>query len=183
MGKHQLVLILDFGGQYNQLIARRIRECGVYCEIKPYHLPVEEIRQMAPSGIVFTGGPKSVSDAKAPKCDPAVFELGVPILGICYGHQLMTHMLGGAVKSGQKREYGKAQLIIDGQSDLFYDVKSESICWMSHTDLVEKLPEGFRATAHTESCPVAAMENREKRVLRRAVSPRGQPHRMRDADA
>ena len=141
MSERSRVLILDFGGQYNLLIARRVRERGVYCEIKPYNTTMEEIRQFAPSGIIFTGGPSTVYEEGAPKCDPAVFEMGVPVLGICYGQQLMTLMLGGTCKAGQVREYGKAELWHNSSSLLFEGVRQQSVCWMSHTISVDQLPE------------------------------------------
>ena len=157
--EHQYILVLDFGGQYNQLIARRVRECGVYCEVKPYTLPLEEIRAKNPVGIIFTGGPNSVYDDGAPRCDKALFELGIPALGICYGSQLMAYTLGGEVSAAQRREYGKTQLTYDGGSILFRDMPPSAVAWMSHTDYISKLPEGFSVTAHSDTCPVAAMEN------------------------
>ncbi len=160
---HQFVLILDFGGQYNQLIARRVRECGVYCEVRSYKTPIEEIRALNPAGIIFTGGPNSAYLADSPQCDPAIYNLGVPILGICYGIHLLTHNLGGVVKTGTKREYGRTKTMYDTTSALFARMPEEAISWMSHTDLVDTLPEGFTAVAKTADCPVAAMENREKR--------------------
>ncbi len=160
---HQFVLILDFGGQYNQLIARRVRECGVYCEVRSYKTPIEEIRALNPAGIIFTGGPNSAYLADSPQCDPAIYNLGVPILGICYGIHLLTHNLGGVVKTGTKREYGRTKTMYDTTSALFAGMPEEAISWMSHTDLVDTLPEGFTAVAKTADCPVAAMENREKR--------------------
>ncbi len=160
---HQFVLILDFGGQYNQLIARRVRECGVYCEVRSYKTPIEEIRALNPAGIIFTGGPNSAYLADSPQCDPAIYNLGVPILGICYGIHLLTHNLGGVVKTGTKREYGRTKTMYDTTSALFTGMPQEAISWMSHTDLVDTLPEGFTAVAKTADCPVAAMENRDKR--------------------
>ena len=160
---NQYVLILDFGGQYNQLIARRVRECGVYCEVKPYHISIEEIRRLNPVGIIFTGGPSSVYAEHAPLCDKEIFELGIPVLGICYGIQVMTKLLGGTVSHADKREYGKTEIQYERDCKLFSDIP-DGICWMSHTDFVETPPEGFRVTAHTESCPTAAMENAEKRL-------------------
>ena len=157
--EHQYILVLDFGGQYNQLIARRVRECGVYCEVKPYTLPLEEIRAKNPVGIIFTGGPNSVYDDGAPRCDKALFELGIPVLGICYGSQLMAYTLGGEVSAAQRREYGKTQLTYDCGSILFRDMPPSAVAWMSHTDYISKLPEGFSVTAHSDTCPVAAMEN------------------------
>lgn len=152
------ILVLDFGGQYNQLIARRVREQHVYAEIKPYHkLTVEDIRREAYQGIIFTGGPNSVYDPKSPHYDPAVLELGVPVLGICYGAQLMAYMAGGKVESAENSsEYGKTKLLVE-RSPLFQNVKAESICWMSHTDYISQPPQGFQVIAHTDKCPCAAM--------------------------
>lgn len=160
---HEIVLILDFGGQYNQLIARRVRECGVYCEVRPYNTPIEEIRALNPMGIIFTGGPNSAYLDDSPHCDTEVYKLGVPILGICYGIHLMAYNLGGTVTTGDKREYGHTQTWYDTTSPLFAGLPERAISWMSHTDRVEKMPEGFAATAKTADCPVAAMENREKK--------------------
>ncbi len=160
---HQFVLILDFGGQYNQLIARRVRECGVYCEVRSYQTPIEEIRALNPAGIIFTGGPNSAYLDDSPCCDSGVYELGVPVLGICYGIQLMAHQLGGGIQTGTRREYGRTEITYDTSSPLLAGMPERAVCWMSHTDLVAELPEGFRATAKTADCPVAAMENLEKR--------------------
>ena len=165
MENHQLVLVLDFGGQYNQLIARRVREHNVYCEVKPYKTSIEEIKALNPIGIIFTGGPNSVYEEKSPKCDPALFELGVPVLGICYGCQLMAHTLGGEVTAAQEdtaREYGKTEVFVDNSSKMFTDVQPSTVCWMSHGVYIAEVPAGFRITAHTESCPVAGMECAEK---------------------
>lgn len=163
MMKHQYVLILDFGGQYNQLIARRVRECGVYCEVHPYTMPIEEIKAKNPVGIIFTGGPNSVYEEKSPKCSKELFELGIPILGICYGCQLMTYLLGGTVSGAEKREYGKTIISLDTQSKLFSGIEKETVCWMSHTDFASSLPEGFRVIATSATCPTGAMENAEKK--------------------
>lgn len=159
---NETVIVLDFGGQYNQLIARRVRECNVYCEVLPYKTSIEKIKEKNPKGIIFTGGPNSVYEENAPKYDKEIFELGVPILGICYGSQLMAYTLGGNVKAADKREYGKAEMQVNG-SVLFDSVENNTI-WMSHTDYIEKLPEGFKVTAYTDSCPVAAYENTEKKL-------------------
>ena len=156
MKNHQFVLVLDFGGQYNQLIARRVREHHVYCEVKPYKTPVDEIRRMAPIGIIFTGGPNSVYEETAPKCDPALFELGIPVLGICYGCQLMAHTLGGEVTAAQEdtaREYGKTQTFYDTTCKLFQGLPAEGISWMSHSDYMAKVPAGFLLVCHTAMCP------------------------------
>ncbi len=158
------VIVLDFGGQYNQLIARRVRECGVYCEVHPYHTSIEKIKKMNPKGIIFTGGPNSVYLDDSPKCSKEIFELGVPILGICYGSQLMTYLLGGVVKTAPVSEYGKTSVTVEGESKLFENVNPDTVCWMSHTDYIEKQPTGFRITGHTPVCPVAAMECPEQRL-------------------
>ncbi|WP_031476653.1 glutamine-hydrolyzing GMP synthase [Agathobaculum desmolans] len=160
MDNHQLILVLDFGGQYNQLIARRVREHNVYCEVKPYQTTIEEIRAMDPIGIIFTGGPNSVYDEKSPKCDPAVFELGIPVLGICYGCQLMAHTLGGEVTAAQAdtaREYGKTETFYNTSCKLFRGLPEKGISWMSHGDYMAKVPEGFALVGHTEMCPTAAI--------------------------
>ena len=162
--KRDLVLVIDFGGQYNQLIARRVRECNVYCEVHPYNLSVDKIREMNPKGIIFTGGPNSVYGEDSPLCDKAIFEIGVPILGICYGSQLMSHMLGGKVATAPVSEYGKTKVNVDIESKLFEGVSSSTICWMSHTDYIEKEPEGFKIIGNTPVCPVAAMECEAKNL-------------------
>ena len=162
---HQTVIVLDFGGQYNQLIARRVRECGVYCEVKPYTTPLEQLKAMEPIGFIFTGGPNSVYDEKAPHVDPAIFELGVPVLGICYGCQLMAHTLGGQVTAAQEdtaREYGKTETYYDTTCKLFKGLPEQGISWMSHGDYMAKVPEGFALTAHTDACPNVAIAD-EKR--------------------
>lgn len=158
-----MVLILDFGGQYNQLIARRVREANVYCEVVPYDVSLDEIKRKSPKGIIFTGGPASVYEEGAPKCDPGLFELGVPVLGICYGAQLMAHMLGGKVARAEKREYGKTQVNLR-EDALFREVSQDSVCWMSHTCFVDTPPVGFDITGTTETCPVAAMGNKAKKL-------------------
>ena len=161
--KNEMILVLDFGGQYNQLIARRVRESHVYCEVHPYTLSLEKIKEMAPKGIIFTGGPNSVYGEGAALCQPEIFELGVPILGICYGSQLMAHMLGGKVATAPVSEYGKTEVsIAEKTSPLFTDVKEKTICWMSHTDYIAEAPADFTVTANTPVCPVAAMENRAR---------------------
>lgn len=157
--KHELILILDFGGQYNLLIARRVREARVYCEVKPYNLSFEEIASMKPKGIILTGGPASLTDPDAPVCDKRVFEMGIPVLGICYGMQLMAVNFGGSVKRADSREYGGVDLRIDSNSKLFKDINENTTCWMSHTFYADRLPAGFRVTAESENCPTAAMEN------------------------
>ena len=159
------ILILDFGGQYNQLIARRVRECNVYCEIKPYTFSLEEIREYDPIGIIFTGGPNSVYLEDAPHVDPEIFELGVPVLGICYGCQLMAHTLGGRVTAAQEdsaREYGKTETYYDTTCKLFKGLPEQGISWMSHGDYMAKVPEGFKLVGHTAACPNVAIAD-EKR--------------------
>ncbi|MBR1862887.1 MAG: glutamine-hydrolyzing GMP synthase [Ruminococcus sp.] len=159
---NELVLVLDFGGQYNQLIARRVRECSVYCEIKSYKTPIEEIRALRPAGIIFTGGPNSVYDMSSPHISKEIFDIGVPILGICYGCQLMAYTLGGKVESCEKSEYGKIEVESLGKSKLFDNVPEKSVVWMSHTDFVSAVPEGFAVTARSQDCPSAAFECEEK---------------------
>lgn len=160
----EMVIVLDFGGQYNQLIARRVRECNVYCEVHPYSLSLEKIKEMNPKGIIFTGGPNSVYAEESPRCGMEIFDLGIPVLGICYGSQLISYLLGGSVKTAPVSEYGKTEVETDDTSLLFDGVSKKTICWMSHTDYIETAPEGFRITAHTPVCPVAAMENKERRI-------------------
>lgn len=161
---HQTVVVLDFGGQYNQLIARRVRECSVYCEVLPYQTPLSEILAKQPIGIIFTGGPNSVYAENAPQVDPSLFEAGVPVLGICYGIQLMAHTLGGHVTSPDSREYGKTHTAYNTECVLFRGLPAEGISWMSHTDYIDRLPEGFSSTAHTSACPTAAMQNPGKKL-------------------
>ena len=159
------ILILDFGGQYNQLIARRVREQNVYCEIKPYTTTLDEIRAFAPMGIIFTGGPNSVYLEESPHVDPEVFRLGVPILGICYGCQLMAHTLGGQVTAAQEdtaREYGKTVTYYDTSCKLFKGIPEQAISWMSHGDYMAKVPEGFALVAHTDACPNAAIADKSR---------------------
>lgn len=159
-----LVLVIDFGGQYNQLIARRVREFGVYCEIVPYNYGIEKIKDKNPKGIIFTGGPNSVYGKDTPQIEKEVFELGVPVLGICYGQQLMSHLLGGRVDTAPVREYGKSHVNLDNSSKLFKGIEKEEVCWMSHTDYVAEAPAGFKIIAHTDVCPVAAIANEEKKL-------------------
>lgn len=158
----EMIIVLDFGGQYNQLIARRVRECNVYCEVHPYTLPLEKIKEMNPKGIIFTGGPNSVYKEESPRCSKEIFDLGIPVLGICYGAQLMSYLLGGEVATAPVSEYGKTEVEVDTTSKLYEGVSPKTICWMSHTDYISKMPEGFRVTAHTPVCPIAGMENEEK---------------------
>ena len=163
MKNEELILIIDFYGQYNQLIARRVRECNVYSEIVPFNTSIEKIKEKNPKGIIFTGGPASVYGEDAPKCDPEIFNLGIPVLGICYGMQLMTYMLGGKVQRADKREYGVTAVNIDNSSKLFAGFDATNDCLMSHTDFVAELPEGFENIGSTDHCPNAAMQNREKK--------------------
>lgn len=158
------ILVLDFGGQYNQLIARRVRECNVYCEVHPYTMKIEEIKAMEPKGIILTGGPNSVYDMASPHGEPELFELGIPVLGICYGAQLMAWTLGGKVATAPVSEYGKTEVTVSDKEGLLKNVSDKTIAWMSHTDYIEAMPEGFKATAHTPVCPVAAMENSSKKL-------------------
>ena len=162
--KREMIVVLDFGGQYNQLIARRVRECNVYCEVHPYNLEIEKIKELDPKGIIFTGGPNSVYGENSPIRDKEIFGLNIPVLGICYGSQLMAHVLGGKVATAPVSEYGKTEVAVDNSSPLFQEVDATTICWMSHTDYIEHAPEDFTVTAHTPVCPVAAMENQEKQL-------------------
>ena len=157
---HQCVVVLDFGGQYNQLIARRVRECGVYCEVKPYTTSMDAIRAMNPIGIIFTGGPNSVYDPGSPQVDPVIFTWGVPILGICYGCQLIAHNLGGKVVAATEdsaREYGKTETYFDTACKLFKNLPAQGITWMSHGDYMERVPDGFTLVAHSDACPNVAI--------------------------
>ncbi|MTI65058.1 MAG: glutamine-hydrolyzing GMP synthase [Firmicutes bacterium] len=161
---NSLILIMDFGGQYSQLIARRVREANVYCEIVPFNYPLDKIKEKSPKGIIFSGGPSSVYAENAPKCDKEIYELDIPILGICYGGQLMALEFGGKVNKAKAREYGRAKLNLVDNEGIFKDIDNNMLCWMSHTDFIEKPPESFKVTATTESCPVAAMKNVEKKL-------------------
>ena len=161
---NEKVLVIDFGGQYNQLIARRVRELNVYCEMYPYTISVQRIREMAPKGIIFTGGPSSVYADGAPKVDPELFELGIPVLGICYGCQLIAYTLGGRVEHAETREYGRQEATYDTSSPLYKGLDEKSVCWMSHTDRVEALPEGFKVIAHTDTCRIAAFANDSRKI-------------------
>ena len=160
--QHETVIVLDFGGQYNQLIARRVRENNVYCEIYSYKTDLSVIKAKNPKGIIFTGGPNSVYLEDSPTIDPEIFSWGVPVLGICYGSQLMMHLLGGHVCRAPEREYGKTEVFVDNSSKMFTDVQPSTVCWMSHNDYIEQAAPGFKITAHTVNCPVAAAENAEK---------------------
>ncbi|MBR1506581.1 MAG: glutamine-hydrolyzing GMP synthase [Eubacterium sp.] len=177
--EREMIIVLDFGGQYNQLIARRVRECNVYAEVHPYTMPLDKIKEMNPKGIIFTGGPNSVYAEDSPTYSKEIFELGIPIMGICYGSQLVAHLLGGRVATAPVSEYGRTETIIDANMDtakasinnpektkskLFRGIKNKITTWMSHTDYIAEAPEGFTITAHTKDCPVAAMENPERRI-------------------
>ncbi|MCD8293783.1 MAG: glutamine-hydrolyzing GMP synthase [Clostridia bacterium] len=161
--KHQKVLVLDFGGQYNQLIARRVRELGVYCDLVPSERTLQQIKDYDPIGIIFTGGPNSVYDEGAPTVDPGIFSLGVPVLGICYGCQLMAYLLGGTVEKADTSEYGKADILY-GSSKITKDMPKEAVCWMSHTDRITALPEGFKKIASSENCPYAAFGDETRKL-------------------
>ena len=160
---HEKVLVLDFGGQYNQLIARRVRELGVYCDLMPFGMSMKKIKEYAPIGIIFTGGPNSVYEAGAPDIDAEIFALGIPVLGICYGCQLVAHKLGGEVMHAETREYGRSEITY-GNSALFAGIPSENVCWMSHTDFVGKVPQGFTVTATTKTCPAAGFEDASRKI-------------------
>lgn len=162
--KKEMIIVLDFGGQYNQLIARRVRECNVYAEVHPYTISLEKIKEMKPKGIIFTGGPNSVYGEASPRYRKEIFEIGIPILGICYGSQLMAYTLGGKVETAPVSEYGRTEIEVDASSVIFDGVADKTICWMSHTDYIAEAPKGFNITASTPVCPVAAMECREKNL-------------------
>ena len=164
MLKRETVIVLDFGGQYNQLIARRVRECNVYCEIFSYKTDIEKIKEMQPKGIIFTGGPNSVYLEDSPTYTKEIFELGIPVLGICYGAQLMMHLLGGKVETAPVREYGKIEVTVNQSTKLFENVSEKTICWMSHNDYIAEAAPGFEIIAHTDDCPVAAVQNTEKNL-------------------
>lgn len=159
-----MVLVVDFGGQYNQLIARRVRDCHVYCEVVPYNKAMTAVKEKEPKGIIFTGGPNSVYAEGAPKIDPDIFEQGIPILGLCYGMQMMAHTLGGKVEAAEKREFGKTLTHFYNKASVFKDLPEESITWMSHVDYVSEMPEGFIRIAYTEDCPNAAMMHPDKNL-------------------
>ncbi len=165
--KQEMIVVLDFGGQYNQLIARRVRECNVYAEVHPYTLPLDKLKEMNPRGIIFTGGPNSVYLEDSPSYTKEIFSLGIPILGICYGSQLMAHLLGGRVATAPVSEYGRTKTEHSEEKEgslLFRGIPASSSTWMSHTDYIAEVPEGFRITAHTDHCPVAAMEDATRKL-------------------
>ena len=163
--KRETVIVIDFGGQYNQLVARRVRECNVYCEIYSYKTNIETIKAMNPKGIILTGGPNSCYEADSPTYTKELFELGIPVLGLCYGAQLMMHILGGKVEAAPVREYGKTEVLVDKKdSKIFADVSEKTICWMSHFDYISRIAPGFEISAHTADCPVAAAENAEEKL-------------------
>lgn len=164
MSQREMIVVVDFGGQYNQLIARRVRENKVYCEVVSYKRSIEDIKAMNPKGIIFTGGPNSVYEENTPTIDPAIFDLGVPVLGVCYGAQLMAQSLGGRVERANEREYGRINLNIATSDNLFKNIETGSTCWMSHNDFIAEPPTGFKVTATTDACPVAAMENVAKKL-------------------
>ncbi|MBP3475992.1 MAG: glutamine-hydrolyzing GMP synthase, partial [Lachnospiraceae bacterium] len=160
----ETVIVIDFGGQYNQLVARRVRECNVYCEIYSYKTELSKIKEMNPKGIILTGGPNSCYEEGAATCSPELFEMGIPVLGLCYGAQLMMHVLGGKVEKAPVREYGKIEVQVENSCALFDGVSEKTICWMSHNDYISQAAPGFRISAHTADCPVAAAENPEKNL-------------------
>lgn len=159
-----MIIVLDFGGQYNQLVARRVRECNVYCEIYSYRTELEKIKEMNPKGIILTGGPNSCYEPDSPTYKKELFELGIPVLGLCYGAQLMQHVLGGKVEKAPVREYGKTEVMVDKSSPLFANIEEKTICWMSHFDYISNVAPGFKISAHTADCPVAAAENLDKNL-------------------
>ena len=161
---NEKVLVLDFGGQYNQLIARRVRECNVYCEVHPHTMSIEKIKEFNPKGIIFTGGPNSVYLKDSPLIDKAIFDLNIPILGICYGCQLMAHLLGGVVSKALVSEYGKTVVTVDKKSLLFNDVEPSTVVWMSHTDYISQVPNNFVISSYSDNCPVAAMEDAQNKL-------------------
>lgn len=171
------VIVIDFGGQYNQLVARRVRECNVYCEIYSYKIDIEKIKEMNPKGIILTGGPNSCYEENSPSYQKELFELGIPVLGICYGAQLMMHKLGGKVITPEVGEYGKTEITYSANGVMFKDLPSESVCWMSHFDRIAEAAPGFEVVAHTADCPIAATQNVEKNYMqyssiRRYFTPR-----------
>ena len=168
MAEKEMILVLDFGGQYNQLIARRVRELSVYSEVRPYTMPIKEIKALNPTGIILTGGPDVVFEDDAPRCSAELFSLGIPVLGICYGAQLMQYLLGGDVRRAEVREYGHTEVDIDNPSSpLLLNVPHRTVCWMSHGVYIAKPAPGFEITAHTGSCPFAAAEDNSRKLYKR----------------
>ena len=163
--ERELVIVLDFGGQYNQLVARRVRECNVYCEIYSYKTDINKIKEMNPKGIILTGGPNSCYEEGAPTYSKELFEMGIPVLGLCYGAQLMQHVLGGKVEKAPVREYGKIEVSVNQESPLFTNVSEKTICWMSHNDYISSIAPGFEICAKTADCPVAAAQNLDKQLF------------------
>lgn len=161
---HELIIVLDFGGQYNQLIARRVRDSNVYCEVLPYDTSIEDIKARNPKGIIFTGGPSVVTEENAPIVDKKIFDIGIPILGICYGCQLMGYLMGGKIGKAEQKEYGKSELSLDNKNILFDNIDKDIICWMSHTYYITKVPENFKVIAETKTCPSAAICNEDKKL-------------------
>lgn len=162
--QNEKILIIDFGGQYNQLIARRVRESNVYCEVHPYTMTIEDIIKFNPKGIIFTGGPNSVYNENSPLCKEEIFSLNIPILGICYGCQMIAHLLGGKVTKANISEYGKTIVNVNNNSLLFKNISKETVCWMSHTDYIQSIPNNFTITAYSNDCPVAALENEKEKI-------------------
>lgn len=160
----EMVIVLDFGGQYNQLVARRVRECNVYCEIYSYKIDIEKIKEMNPKGIILTGGPNSCYEEDSPSYQKELFELGIPVLGICYGAQLMMHKLGGKVITPEVGEYGKTEITYSSNGVMFKDLPEKAVCWMSHFDRISQVAPGFEVVAHTADCPIAAAQNVEKKL-------------------
>ena len=177
------VVVLDYGGQYSQLIARRVRECGVFSELLPHHVGVEEVRRRRPKGLILSGGPASVYAEGAPRLDPELLELGIPVLGICYGMQALVLQLGGKVEGAEVGEFGRSQLTVAEPGRLLAGTPAEQSCWMSHRDTVYEPPPGFTALASSTESPVAALEDVERGPVRDPVPPRGRPHALRPAGA
>jgi len=165
MPEHDLIVVLDFGAQYSMLIARRVRECNVYCEVLPHDISVEKLKSLNVKGVIISGGPSSVYETGAPMPDPELLNSGIPILGICYGLQVMAKNLGGEVEQGQKREYGKTDIIVDDETNLFAGLSNKLQTWMSHGDMVITLPSGFKQLAHSDNTKLAAIGNAEKKLF------------------